>query len=295
MITAINEWLARTLSMSERAHWTLCLTIWHLGPVVTWFGVYTVCDAIPSVFRRWKIQQRATSNMTALALSSSARKAYNDQNQSEKTHGAAWRAAVRHTIVNHGIAIPLLWYTLGYNSAKQLNPDVVQGGTGALAWGRWLTNMAVAMLLEDALFYWSHRMLHDTRVYKYFHKRHHEFHTPASLAAEYAHPFEAMVGNFIPFLAGPIVTGMGMNEICAWFVVRMTKTAETHSGYMFPLAPFSIFPSWMITAAHHDFHHSQNKGYYGSFFRFWDMLCGTEGNAQAFIAKGEAERAAAHA
>ena len=197
-----------------------------------------------------------------------------------------WRS-VLHAAWQHCVVVPLLWYFVGWPVAAWLDPSGNPAGRRAPSdpWV-WARNLAVAVLCEDCLFYWAHRWLHaDAARYRRWHKVHHEFHTPSSLAAEYAHPVESLLANFVPFLAGPLLTGAHMHEICLWFVVRMTKTAEAHSGYAFPLAPFSLFPSFMTTAAHHDFHHSQNRGCYGSFFRFWDVACGTVGDVAAFEAK----------
>ncbi|MBT5837055.1 MAG: fatty acid hydroxylase, partial [Hellea sp.] len=48
---------------------------------------------------------------------------------------------------------------------------------------------------------------------------------------------------------------------------------------------WEIYPqSWLdgwwgkniITASHHNLHHTNFKGNYGLYFRFWDKLCGTD-------------------
>ena len=43
------------------------------------------------------------------------------------------------------------------------------------------------MLFLDTSFYWSHRLLHHPRLYKHFHKQHHEYRGTIGFAAEYAH------------------------------------------------------------------------------------------------------------
>jgi len=44
--------------------------------------------------------------------------------------------------------------------------------------------------VDDFLFYWSHRILHEGPrwLYAAVHKQHHEFKQPISIATEYAHP-----------------------------------------------------------------------------------------------------------
>lgn len=47
------------------------------------------------------------------------------------------------------------------------------------------------LLLSDALFYWTHRAMHESKwLYRHIHKVHHEFKGSLSIAAEYAHPVE---------------------------------------------------------------------------------------------------------
>ena len=45
-------------------------------------------------------------------------------------------------------------------------------------------------LIVDFMFYWVHRSLHWSGVYKYIHKQHHMFKQSVGIAAEYAHPVE---------------------------------------------------------------------------------------------------------
>ena len=266
------------------------LVLWHNLPIVVCFAFYTMCDSLPQWFGRFKTQQE-TSNIAALGISPAARLTFGEA--SIEKHGRSFFHAVAHMAVNHALVIPLLWFTVGYNVSMMHNPNSM-----AQPWGQGGALWVVARLLgyiafEDTLFYWAHRALHYPPLYRRIHKRHHEFNVPFSLAAEYAHPVETVLGNFIPFLAGPIVIGAGLNELCLWFVVRMVKTAEAHSGYAFPLAPFSVCPSWMVTAEQHDYHHSQNMGMYGSFFLFWDRVGRSDGPFKRHKLRQEAAHPAA--
>ena len=66
-----------------------------------------------------------------------------------------------------------------------------------------LWHVIFCALIEDALFYWSHRIFHLKSVYPLIHKMHHKWHMPIALSAEYAHPVEFYFGNTLPFALGP--------------------------------------------------------------------------------------------
>ena len=48
---------------------------------------------------------------------------------------------------------------------------------------------------------------------------HHEYHDPVAFAAEHTHPLESLLGNHIPFFAGPIVTGAAFPVVVVWVCV----------------------------------------------------------------------------
>jgi len=136
-------------------------------------------------------------------------------------------------------------------------------------------DLLVFVLCEDFFFYWSHRALHHPLIYKHIHKQHHRFKATIGIASEYAHPVEVLVSNSLPFLSGPLLMGPHIVTWWCWIVLRITETIDAHSGYSFPLSPFSLLP-FQGGSERHFFHHSHNLGSYGSFFNFWDRICGTD-------------------
>lgn len=179
----------------------------------------------------------------------------------------------RQAILNHFIVMPFVLYLLYpfFEHTVNMKPENFPSALEILY------HLIVCMLVEDFMFYWSHRALHIPFLYKRFHKQHHEFTvlTGYSIAAEYTHPVESLVGNIVPVIAGPLLTRCHMSTFALWIVVRMLKTCDAHCGYRFKWSPFGLcFP--FNPAERHDFHHETGKGSFGSFFLVWDTWCGTD-------------------
>merc|ERR1711916_158470 len=130
-------------------------------------------------------------------------------------------------------------------------------------------DLAVFAVLEEALFYYSHRALHHPSLY-HLHRQHHEFKAPVGLVAVYAHPIEVAVSNIMPLLLGPLLMGSHLLTAALWYHVAVFVTATHHSGYVFP------WNVGLLSPRHHDDHHKfvrRNFGVTGTL----DWLHGTAG------------------
>jgi sterol desaturase/sphingolipid hydroxylase (fatty acid hydroxylase superfamily) len=56
--------------------------------------------------------------------------------------------------------------------------------------------------LNDLLFYFIHRLLHHESIYLLIHKKHHEYNSTISYAAEYSNLIEQLLANFLPTFLG---------------------------------------------------------------------------------------------
>ena len=132
------------------------------------------------------------------------------------------------------------------------------------------------IILDDLIFYFSHRTLHTAILYKYIHSWHHDHKNSISLAAQYAHPVEFIFGNLVPTTFGAIVLGKRVHVFTygCYVIFMVTQSIEAHGGYEFPWGMTHFLP-FSCSVDHHDHHHRVNKGNFGSYFMVWDMLFGT--------------------
>jgi sterol desaturase/sphingolipid hydroxylase (fatty acid hydroxylase superfamily) len=144
------------------------------------------------------------------------------------------------------------------------------------------------MIVEDSVFFWSHKTLHHPKVYRYIHKQHHEYRTTVGIAAEYAHPLEYVMGNIMPMVLGPkILAGRcHVFTFWLWLMMRIGETIDGHCGYDFSWSPYRLLP-FSGGANYHDYHHSHNTGNFASFFTIWDTICGSNTNYFRFLNRKE--------
>ena len=133
------------------------------------------------------------------------------------------------------------------------------------------------LLLHDAWFYWTHRLMHRPRWFKAMHAVHHASRPPTAWAAMSFHPWEAITGAIvIPLLVFLVPIHVAMLGLVLLVMTVMGVT--NHMGWeMFPRAlVHSALGGWLITASHHQRHHEEYRCNYGLYFRHWDRLCGTD-------------------
>ena len=137
-------------------------------------------------------------------------------------------------------------------------------------------SVVIAIIVHDAYFYWTHRLMHHRALFRWFHHVHHESTNPSPWAAFCFGPLEALVhASFFPLL----VLGMPMHPLAFWLFM-MWGTAQAvfgHTGYEF--YPPWFLNSWlgklMNTPTNHAQHHEKGRGNYGIYFNVWDRLMGT--------------------
>lgn len=140
----------------------------------------------------------------------------------------------------------------------------------------WIS-LVLMVIAHDAWFYWTHRLIHDRRLFRTFHRRHHRSNNPSPFTAYSFDLGEAAINAlFVPIWMLLVPTRW---EVVGLFMLhQIVRNTIGHSGYELfpagkegrPLLPF------LTTVTHHDLHHAQAGYNYGLYFTFWDKAMGTE-------------------
>ncbi|CAF1151205.1 unnamed protein product [Rotaria sordida] len=143
-------------------------------------------------------------------------------------------------------------------------------------WSTILFQIALFILSEDTLFFWSHYLLHTPWLYKNIHKKHHVYKQPTGVTAVLSDPIEGIINQFAVWSILVLLKETHIFTICLWVTIRVYQTVMAHSGYNFPYITTQYWlPDLMPGALAHDYHHQHGKWSYGSFFSIWDQLMGT--------------------
>ena len=132
------------------------------------------------------------------------------------------------------------------------------------------------LLMHDAYFYFTHRLMHHPELFKLFHLLHHKSTNPSPWAAFAFHPLEAVVevGIVLVFLYTiPVMKA----HLFFFFLFMMLYNVYGHLGWELYPKNFqrSIIGKWVNTSINHNQHHQYFKGNYGLYFLWWDRWMGT--------------------
>ncbi|XP_063302286.1 fatty acid hydroxylase domain-containing protein 2-like [Pelobates fuscus] len=167
------------------------------------------------------------------------------------------------TVVCNQIFISIPMIMLMYPIMKYFgNPCSIKLHTYYLV----LLDLIICVLIEETFFYYSHWLLHHHKIYKYIHKKHHDWTAPIGIVGFYSHPLDHILSNMLPAIIGPMLMGSHVTSIMLWFSIVVIGTTITHSGYHLPFLPSPQF---------HDFHHLKSNQCYG-IVGILDRLNGTD-------------------
>lgn len=170
------------------------------------------------------------------------------------------------------VALDIVIFDIAETGVFLKYDDVAEYG-----WAWFYASIAIAIILHDTYFYWTHRAMHHAKLYKRFHMTHHRSHNPTPFTAYSFAVGEAVVQYaYVPLmmLFLPIHGG----ALAIVLLIMIFKNALGHCGYEIFPAGTTRHPilKHLTTVTHHDMHHERGTGNYGFYFTWWDKWMGTE-------------------
>lgn len=187
----------------------------------------------------------------------------------------------RQLLIEFAISLrsPAVFSTVGVLLFALERAGHLPGPARAAQWGTaWTVASLVLMIVaQDAYFYWTHRAMHDPRLFRAFHRRHHRSHNPSPFSA---YSFDiAEAGVQAAFVAlWMLVVPTTWAVVGLFMLHQIARNTLGHSGYELYPAGRDGRPliGWLTSVTHHDLHHAQAGWNYGLWFTWWDQLMGTE-------------------
>ena len=140
-----------------------------------------------------------------------------------------------------------------------------------------LFNLFVLIVLHDAWFYWTHKIMHRPGLFRWFHRLHHRSYNPSPWTSYAFDAGEALL-NAIYLPLALLLMPTSLFAAFLFTAHMMLRNAIGHCGY-------EVFPArrdgrplvgWLTTVTHHDLHHARPRYNFGLYFTWWDRLMGTE-------------------
>ena len=144
-------------------------------------------------------------------------------------------------------------------------------------WPHLIGSLVVMIIVQDAYFYWAHRLMHRVPLFWKLHVTHHRSHNPTPWSAYSFDPGEALIhALFMPLFVA--VVPMHIGALFAFTAHMMLRNAIGHCGYeLFPKGWADRPILGLVTmVTHHDMHHAHAPRNFGLYFTWWDRLMGTE-------------------
>lgn len=148
---------------------------------------------------------------------------------------------------------------------------------GSHGWAWLLASFPVVVVLHDAWFYWTHRLMHSRMLFGAVHRTHHLSVAPTPWTAYSFSAAEAfMQALFLPVIL--LVVPVHATVLFSWTIWMVLRNVMGHAGV--ELLPRRWLAGWcgrwLTTSLHHEMHHAYGNANYALYFTWWDRWCGTE-------------------
>lgn len=143
----------------------------------------------------------------------------------------------------------------------------------AITWWSVPLSALVLFVVQDAWFYWTHRILHSRRFLR-FHRRHHLNVAPTVFSSDdsgivdtlFAHTFYALIPFVLPVPALVLLIHRLVDQVSGMI---------GHCGFEHFASPTTRAPWPLLCTVFHDQHHEHFRYNYGIYTSLWDRACGT--------------------
>jgi len=146
-------------------------------------------------------------------------------------------------------------------------------------YGLWYLGLSyvAVLILQDAYFYFTHRLFHHPTLFLWLHQGHHRSRYPTPWTSFAFDPLEAIVQALF-LIAIAFVIPLHFITLIAVLTTMTIWAIVNHLGIdRLPLSfPHHWLGKWFIGPAHHSIHHCKYTKHYGLYFTFWDILLNTQ-------------------
>lgn len=95
----------------------------------------------------------------------------------------------------------------------------------------------LCMMIYEISFFYLHWMLHHPLIYKFIHKKHHQYTTPISISDLYQHPVEYFLLSILPPTLGVIISQSCVATSMIFMAVIVIVPVFEHCGFHLPFSP----------------------------------------------------------
>lgn len=169
-----------------------------------------------------------------------------------------------------GFGALILW--LHVHGYTRFYGEVEQHG-----WLYLVGSVALVFVIQDAFFYWVHRLLHTKFFMRHVHGAHHRFRNPSPFAAFAVHPVEGFFEvGFRPLIV--CLVPLHPYAIAVLLTLSFVINVFGHGGVEVMFSGWTRHPllGLINTPTHHYAHHKYVVANFSLYFTWWDKLMGTE-------------------
>jgi len=143
-------------------------------------------------------------------------------------------------------------------------------------------------VLDDFIYYWGHRVMHESEFLWQFHRIHHQVTTPTAVSTGHNDLLDATISGGLPIILASAIIQPSPWTFYLFVASRVSENVLNHSGIcatVIDVISFKFLP-FRAGIAHHDAHHkfsNYHKGAknLGELLWVWDWIFGTLSNTKA--------------